>query len=225
MKLTHFYVSLSALLLAFLWTSCGENHALKEVTYSFDKQNIDWLESDTDFVMQIDSSGMSQDFMLWNSNYEMSKSWSTTFGITTQISYTENQYLNFYSSFNNHLSVSLTAGHPPYGDDLFVKFNDVDFRYDTKFQIVTSVFFGMNSKSKSMTDDTYSDKDEILSTIEILDTCTVSGKTYHEVLHFKLLDFEEDMKDLTPSEILIAKNSGLIQVKYHNGMTLNRLAE
>jgi hypothetical protein len=207
--------------------ACGENHALKEETFRFDKANEGWIVEDSTmyrFIMQ-DDNGISYGFSLRDSSYYFGKSWSSILGVTTNISYKEYHYQNFYSSYGKSFHLSLTAGFPPYGDDIYVGLDDINFCYDFEYDTISRLDVFSKHKSMSMTDQGYEQQDgKIFSTVTFLNDVIIGDVTYDSVLHFELKDFTEELYHHSVREIFIAKGVGLVKYVLNSGLVVVRVA-
>jgi hypothetical protein len=219
------YPSLFAGLLIVFFNSCGENNALKEETIYFQEENKGWISDDSagiNFVM-IDNNSLSQSFAMNDEVYEFSKSWGGFLGINTLMTHTEYHYKSYSSSFGDYYSVSLTAGHEPYGDDLYIDLTGMAFSYDLKFETVSRLYLDLHSKSMLMTDKGYEQQgEEIYSTVSLVDSFRTLYHQYDSVLIFELKDFESSVNDFTPVKIFYAKNTGLIRYDLKNGVYYER---
>ena len=210
-----------------LCSSCGgEEKALKTETLYFNEFNAGWITRDTidDTFVMVDNNGISQSFSMVSNTYYLNKSWSTFMGINTKMTLTEYHYQFYISSFGTNCSISLTAGLPPYGDDIFVYLDGTGFAYDFDFEIVSRLETPFGYKSLLMTDEGYKVQEdgEILSRVEILDSLQTTYARYDEVLHFTLNDFNEQWTNLTITEIYIAKGPGLVKYTLAGGIKLER---
>ena len=213
------------IILLFGLSACGENHALKEETFRFDKANEGWIVVDStnyQFILK-DSNGIGYGFSLRDSLYYFGKSWSSVLGITTHISYTEYHYQNFASSYGATYHFSLTAGFPPYGDHIYVGLNDINFAYDFEYNTISRIDVFNLHKSMSMTDQGYEQNEEIFSTVSLLNNITIGDLTYDTVLHFELKDFTEELYSYSVKEIFIAKGVGLVKYVLNSGLELVRV--
>lgn len=220
-------LSLSLLIpvaLAFL-VSCGENMALVEETLYFDAGNAGWLSQDTmgvNFVMS-DNNGITQSFTMDSEEHYFGKSWTSTLGITTHMTHTEYRYQAWHSSYGYSLSQSLRAGFEPYGDRLYVDLHGTTFAFDLKTATLSEVSCSAGRISLTMTDIGYEAWDEeILSTIELMESYATASTVYDSVLHFSLKDFEGERDDFDVTTIYLAKHAGLIRFELENGVVYER---
>lgn len=211
-------------ILPFFLLSCGENSALKEETYYFEETHRAWIpDYDQNFQFVVsDTNGISESFMLDQDETYFTKSWGSFLGINTDMTHTEYHYQAYSSSYGNRFTISLTAGWPPYGDEIFVTMNDVEFAYDLKKERVSRVYSEFGSKSLLMTEDGYEENETIHSTVTILSNTSIGSNEYNEVLQFVFLDYAEEQKPLTIKEIYIAKDCGLVKYVYNNGISFSR---
>ncbi|MFB6318863.1 hypothetical protein [Saccharicrinis sp. FJH54] len=215
------------LLLVFLsFISCTENAALKKDIYNVNSENSEWInfyELQRDFSM-IDNNAISSRFGLSDQYHEYDKSWTTVIGINTHMSYREEYYESYTSTYGLHYSLSLGASFDPNGDCLDCRLGEVRFKYDLEKNIVCNVDYDNKYKALQSTSDGYNIQDDsIYSTVEFIDSFMVNQVTYHNVLHFTLRDFTEVWKDLTINEIYLVKKTGLIQYTYTNGISVCRI--
>ncbi len=221
--------SLLSLLAMLLLISCGEDHALKKEKYYFEEEHIAWLPADTldDVFLMRDNNGISTSFIKNGDDYYFNKSWTSILGINTRMSLTEYRYLNYRSPFGQELHISLTAGWPPYGDELYVSLNGTAFSWDFSFNTVTRIEYGDRYLSKMMADDSYEETVKIHSTVEFLDTLHTAERLYHDVMHFT---FRDEEPQTTPNpfmvkHIYLSKQWGLIRYDLENGMWYERVYE
>ncbi len=208
-----------------LCTSCGgEENALKKETFYFNEYHAGWITLDSigDSFVMTDNNGISQSFTMTGNSYYLNKSWSSFLGVNTIMTYTEYQYQYYTSSFGISHSISLTAGRPPFGDDLYVTLNGVGFAYDFDFAIVSRLDTPFGYKSMLMTDKGYEVPDEIQSKVEILDSLVTPYTRYDEVLHFTFNDFNESWTDKTVTEIFLAREEGLVKYILAGGISGER---
>jgi hypothetical protein len=204
--------------------SCGENSALKEEKLYFAEENKDWIVNDTigeNFIM-VDNHGISQSFSMNGNTHYFNKSWSSILGINTKMTHTEYHFQEFISSYGMYFSLSLTAGFPPFGDEIYVNLGNISFAYDLKNKTISRIDSNFGNKSKLMTDQGYEENEKIYSTAEIMDSISIYGKTYQEVLHFEFKDFRNKWNDFTPVEIFVAKKYGLVKYILNNGISAER---
>jgi hypothetical protein len=214
MNLSSWWIRLLPLFPALLLSSCGEDWAFIEKTYTIDPVNDTWVPveyEDTVFLVE-DNYGIKQSFVLESDYYYLDKSWGGYFGITTDITYTEYRSRHYTSTFGDKFSFSIRAATwEPYGDVLRVEVNDVVFRYDLGLEIITEVSTPFLHIGSTQTSEGYEFEDTILSTCTFLDTVVLNGTAYSDVLHFKLLDAPEKWKQETVREIFLAKETGLVK--------------
>jgi hypothetical protein len=219
-KISHINISLLIILLL----SCGENSALREKTYYFEEDNKLWVPDNDlhyQFIMQ-DTNGISESYMLDDDLYYFGKSWGGFLGITTDMSHTEYHYQSYSSTYGNRFSISLTAAWPPYGDELFISLNNVQFAYDLKLNYLSRVYSDYGNVSHLMTSEGYEETEQILSTVELLNDVNLDGMEYKDVLHFVFKDFKERHSELTVKDIYVAKNSGLVKFVLNNDISYHR---
>lgn len=207
---------------AILLSACGgEGGGLKTESYYFNEQNEGWLSNDTldDTFVMIDNYGISQSFSMNSNNYYFNKSWGSIMGITTHTSLTEYHYQSYRSSFRLNFSLSLTAGIPPFGDNIYANLMEVGFAYDFEFETVPRLDTPFGHKSLLMTSEGYeiSEDGEIFSAVEILDSLSTAYASYDQVLHFTFHDFKDFWTDYTVSEIYLAREVGLVKYVLANG--------
>jgi hypothetical protein len=209
--------------------SCGEDHALKKEKFYFEEEHIAWLPADTldDVFLMRDNNGITTSFYKNGDDYYFNKSWTSVLGINTRMSLTEYRYLNYASPFGGSLHISLTAGWPPYGDELYVSLNGTAFSWDFNFNTVTRIEYGDRYLSKMMVDDDYEETDKIHSTVEFLDTLRTAERLYHDVMHFTFLDQNtgNDPHPFGVKHIYLARYWGLIRYDLENGMWYERVFE
>ncbi len=170
-----------------------------------------------------DENGISYGFSLIDSSYYFGKSWSSFFGITTNISYKEYHYQNFISNYGQSFHLSLTAGFPPYGDDLYFGMGDISVSYDLAENTISRLDVFSFHKSQIRTDEGYEQDEEILSKVDMLHNFEIGDTSYSIVLHFKLEDFTEELYKHSLKEIFIAKNYGLVKYVLNSGLEVVRI--
>lgn len=208
-----------------LLVSCDEEHSLKEETCYFKQENKDWVLKDSvniPFVM-VDDHGISQSFSMSYSTCYFNKSWSSFLGITTHMTHTEYCYTACSSTFGTNFSLSLTAGSPPYhGDMVFIMIGDLGFAYDLDIQTIVRLDSPFGYKSKTVTETGYELNEDFLSTVEYLDSLTVSGIIYRNVLHFTFKDFKDQWMKYTLADVFVAKGYGLVKYVTLSGLSTVR---
>lgn len=228
MNTTSWWIKLIQVLMALLVSSCGEDWAFRETTYTIDASNDSWLpveHQDTVFLVE-DNYGISQSFVSDEEYYYLDKSWGGYFGITTDITYTEYRSRHYTSTYGDKFSLSLRAATwEPYGDALRVEVNDVMFRYDLGQEIITEVSTPFLHIGASQTSEGYAYEDTILSTCTLRDTVLLNGTLYNDVLHFKLLDAPGKWNQETVREIFIARETGLVKYILNSRTYYLRMSE
>jgi len=197
---------------------------VKEETINFDSENKDWITSyeiGDNFIMK-DNNGISHSFSMTDNSYYFSESEGGYFFVTTHKSNTEYHYQNFTSNYGTQFSLSLTAGFEPFGDDIYIKLDNIGFVYDFKFQTISRIDSPFGYLSKTMTDKGYEKNVTINSTVEIIDSYIVNESRYLEVLHFTFKDYVEKWEAYTVKEIFVAKKYGLIKYILNNDLIFER---
>lgn len=201
-------------LLVLTMSSCGEDWAFKEETYTISAENDGWLPAETEeevFIME-DNYGIKQSFRIESEYHYLDKSWGGYFGITTDITYTEYRSRHYTSTYGDKYSVSLRASTwEPFGDQIRVEVNEVMFRYDLGLDLITELSTPFMHIGSSQTSDGYHFEDTIQSTCEILDSVYLNGKMFREVLHFELMDPPEKWNQETVREVFLARETGLVK--------------
>ncbi|MFC0876343.1 hypothetical protein ACE01N_07095 [Saccharicrinis sp. FJH2] len=214
------------LLVIIVFMSCTENAALKKDVYNVNIENSEWInfsELERDFSM-IDNNAISYSFGLSDRYHEYDKSWTSVVGINTHMSYREEYYESYTSTYGLNYSLNLSASFEPNGDCLDCRLGEVRFKYDLDKNILCNVDYDNEYKSLQSTSDGYIiQNDSIYSIAEFIDSVMVNQVTYYNVLHFTLHDFAEEWKDFTINEIYLAKQTGLIQYTYTNGISVCRI--
>ena len=212
-----------------LLASCGEDHALKKEKYYFAGEDREWLPADTlnDVFLMRDNNGITISFVKNSDDYYFIKSWSSFLGVNTRMSLTEYRYFKYRTPFGQDFHISLTAGWPPYGDELYVSLNGIAFSWDFGFKTIYRLEAGDQYLSKLMTEDGYEEQGKIWSTVEFLDTLRTTERVYHDVMHFTLLDFinSGQINPFRVRHIYLAKKQGLIRYDQQNGMWYERVSE
>lgn len=203
---------------------CGENWALKEETFMLSEENEDWVPETLgeDSFTMIDNNDISHGFVMTNEDHYMDKSWGGYFGITTHMTFTEYRYRAYTSTYGITFHCSIRASTwEPYGDEIYISVNDIEFRYDLALDTVTMVATPSCRLSYSETSEGY-EGDEIISTAEVLDTLTAGGIIYEDVLSFRLEDCPTSRSSFTIREICYAKGVGLVRFEMQNGTVYER---
>ena len=141
-SITRYRISLPLLISYLLLSSCGEDWAFVEKTYTIAEENDAWLPAETtETVFQMrDNAGITHSYMKAQEIHELDKSWGGYFGITTDITYTEYRSRSYTSTYGSEYSISLRAATwDPYGDQLRVELNGIVFRYDLSLEVLTEV--------------------------------------------------------------------------------------
>jgi hypothetical protein len=216
---------LAIIFLILLFASCGEKGALREVTYFFDEENRGWMinaEPGDNFLMT-DSHGITQGFKMNNDSYYFNEGSSGILVFTTKISRWEYRYQAFMSNYGLCFSLSLTAGDKPFGDELYINLANFAFAYDLKLNTVSRLDTPYGYKSKIRTNKGYEEDEPISSIVEFIDSMEIGDSIYSNVLHFSFDDFREEWSEFTITDIYIARESGLVKYRYHNGVECLRL--
>lgn len=216
---------MNKLLVLFIWmiifTSCGENHALKEETFYFSDEYKGWVLKDSytlPFIM-VDDNGITQSFSTNGSSCYFDKGWSSFLGINTNMTFVEYCYISFGSTYFTGFSLSLRAGTDAgTGDVVTIGVGDISFSYDLKEKTIVRLDSPFGNKSKNNTGEGYEENEPILSTVVMIDSLTVNGFTYQNVVHFILNDFKDHWEKYTLTEVFVAKGYGLIKYVTHSGL-------
>lgn len=194
----------SSILLIYTCFGCA-----KEETFKVKPENKKWISlKENSTVYYEDNNQISHVLNLGNSSDDLVESSSSTLGITTNRTYTQSIYLSFSNSFYygsfglNVIKLDKNTTH----DQLSFHINDLDFYYDLDFKNLTRV----NYDSKS-TEQPFSKAIKLKSFV-------VNDTVYGDVIHFQLLDFKENWKSSTVSEVYLAKEIGIIQFKTVGGL-------
>ncbi len=208
-----------------LVTACGEDHALKKEHFYFAPENVGWLPADTlpETFWIRDNNGITYSYTLSTEDHYMNKSWSSVLGINTRMSFNEHHYKEYRSPNGSAFHISLTAGWPPFGDELYVSVMGTSFAWDLGLETLSRVEAGEMYLSRGMTETGYDEHQKILSTVEMLDTLRAGGTVYPDVLHFTLLDLPGG----TPNpwrviQIYLAKEWGLVRYDLACGIRYER---
>lgn len=223
MKHTRFFLSLLIALVMVVGTSCiGEP---KEKWYYILDENKEWLQFDTTTpVLFVDNFGIHQSFWGAGKTCSFLEGGSFVFGIQTERSFSENCYVDKFSTHGFTLSMSLRASFAYNGDNLYVRLGETDFMFDLLHQVVFSVSLGFtHSLDKTMYDKGYSELPHINSNVLFHDSLTINGVIYPRVMELTLKDLQQYWNDFTVTNILIAKGVGLVQFRLNNGVVISRL--
>lgn len=208
------------LLLSLLLIGC-----VKEETINFDSENRDWItnyEIGDNFIMK-DNNGITCSYSMTDDSYYFLESEGGVLFVTTDKEQTEYHYQNFTSNYGTQFSLSLTAGFEPFGDEVYMEFNDIGFAYDFKYQTISRIHSPFGYLSKNMTDKAYENNVTINSKVEILESYIVNDVAYFEVLHFTFKDYVEEWEPYTVKEIFVAKRFGLIKYILNNDLIIERV--
>ncbi len=211
------------LLLAVIITgACSENWALKEETFAISDENGDWVPlevPDSSFLMK-DIHGITQGFVMVRDEQYMNKSWGGFLGLNTHMTFSEYRFRSYSSTYGHNFHISLRAATwEPYGDELSVQLMDLDFSYDLGLGRVTSIYTPYKWVSYTQTSEGYESEDTIFSTCEIIDSLVFDNLTYRNVLHFTLADNPDQWSESIPTNIYIARGTGLISYTLNNGIS------
>ncbi len=217
---------LPVVLVLLLLASCGEDHALKKETFLLQKKNMVWLPSDTtgNTWWVRDNNGITISYTKAGEDHSLNKSWSSILGINTKMSFNEYYYKVYRSSFGDEFHISLTAGFPPYGDELYLEIDGLGFAYDFGYKTVSRITCAYGYLSKTQTDKGYEENIPILSTVELADSLVTQEKTYQDVLHFSFRDFTDQWQPYQITEIWLAGKTGLVRYDLANGMWYERVS-
>ena len=197
---------------------------VKEETINFDSENKDWITSykiGDNFIMK-DNNDISHSFSMTDNSHYFNESEGGYFFITTHKENTEYHYQNFTSNYGIQFSLSLTAGFEPFGDEIYIKLDNIGFAFDFKHQTISRIDSPFGYLSKTMTDKGYENNVTINSTVEIIDSYIVNDIQYSEVLHFAFKDYIEKWEPYTVTEIFITKKYGLIKYILNNDLIFER---
>jgi hypothetical protein len=218
----------TGLVLLLLLASCGGEgeHPIKEERFYLEDIHKAWLTPDsigTGFVMT-DNNGISNSFSKYSESEEMGKSWTTVMGINTVTTYTEECFQNYNSTYAMRLEISMRANSSPHGDDISITLGQVGFSYDFDFERVHRLDTPFGYKYLLTTDKGYEEHDDgvVHSEVEFLFDFTTGQHTYDEVLHFTFRDFMDEWTDFTVTEFWMARGTGLVKYRLHNGITAER---
>lgn len=198
---------------------------VKEEVITFDPESEAWLSKidEGEGFMLVDGNGISQEvYMSTSDHYFLEGSGGFLF-MTTHKHSREYRYQSFQSTYGLNFSVSLTAESAPFGDELFLTVWDTEFAVELKNMQTIRVGLGGNLLSLGLDDKEYINNGTISSTSSLLDSYTVNGVEYQEVLHFMLKDFETHWVDYTITEVYYAKGYGFIHLVCKNGLTFSRI--
>jgi hypothetical protein len=169
-----------------------------------------------------DDNGISQSFTQSEYNAYFTKSWTSILGINTHMSHIEYAYMNWFSTFGNGCSQSLTAGIPPHGDRLYLSVGGTGFEYDLDLETITRIDCSYGYLSRITTETGYEESDTIRSQVERMETLTVGNRVYTDVIRFRFGDFSSQWTPWTVTEFCVSKDSGLIMFKMNSGLTSHR---
>ncbi len=220
-------ISLFLLFPLLLLAACNENHAIKKEYFYLEEDHLTWLPADTlpEVLLMRDNHGITYSFFRKEERHDFNKSWTSFLGINTRMSFNEYRSLGYGSSFNGGFDISLTAGFPPYGDELYVFLNGTAFAWDFNFKTLHRVEYGDLYFSKLMADDGYEETEKILSTVEFLDTLRTSERLYHDILHFSFRDLPRNGQThpFSVVDIYLARHWGLVRYDLLNGIRYERV--
>ncbi len=217
MKITQYRNKITIFLLILFIAGC-----VKEETNNLSSESKAWITKykiGDNFIIK-DGNGISHSFSMISSSSYFLESESSYFFIKTNIINSEYHHQDFSSNNGTEFSLSVTAGFDTFGDELYVELNGIGFAYDLKYNTLTRISSPYGYLSRSMTDDTYEDDDNIKSTIEMLDYYTVNNVKYSKVLHFVFKDYAKKTNDYSVKDIFVAQKYGLIKYILNNNLIL-----
>lgn len=221
-NITGFWIKLSFLILmAFAFWGCN---LPKEEIYPTDDENKGWLFSGdvgSNFIMA-DNNGISESFTMFTNLHDFDEGASGYFFITTSVSKRESFYQSFTSTYGHEMNLSLTAGYPPFGDELYVSLDGISFAYDLEYQTISRLDTPFGGKSKVRTEKGFTGYIIIESSVEFIDNFVLHDITYEKVLHFKFDDYPESWTDFTVRDLFIGWESGLVKYVLNNGLEYTR---
>ena len=205
--------------LAFVMASC-----VKTKTYRVNDANRDWFADTTNlnFTMQ-DENGISQSLMFGIADSYMTETGTSILFIPTEKG--EHEHIT-QSGANSYGSMRVSTTISAYK---LVEYSDID-EFRLYFNEAVYVMGIDGNLFYPDSDDKYlcyeSGYDNAMDyTAEYLDSYTVSEKTYHGVMHLKLVDVAYPRTKNFPTEIYYAKHYGLIQCTLDDKLTMYRLPD
>jgi len=193
-----------------------------EVSRYFSNSTKEWFvdSCDNDFFLMVDNQLISESFSLYNKNYEQFHVNNYSRNESCIKSQVEKYYREYNSTYRHNFKLSIYAYYN--GDEISIKVNNLDFRYNLELQKLVDIFYDNYSLSKYYTDDGL-EGDAIYSSVDFMDTLTVNQKLYTGIMHFTLNDFTDYQNEFTVNEIFIAKHFGLIKYKLQGGIEYAKL--
>ena len=208
----------------FICSSCGEDFALTTKYNYLEDETKTWNIPDslnnTSFEM-VDNNGIS---LIFNDLYTITSFSTGRSGflfVPVSKSQTENIYISSQSNYGLNFSIYLYASFDDFGDYLNMNLGDTNFSYDFKYKELSSVGIKDAYISRIVTDEGL-EGEKIFSKVEIVENYSIGDKKYAQVLHFKLNDFENKINIFTITDIYYAKQVGLVQYNYANGVFVYR---
>ncbi|HKK62694.1 MAG TPA: hypothetical protein VJ951_09045, partial [Bacteroidales bacterium] len=192
--------------------SCSEDWALVEETFLLNKENDNWVpETATESFIMTDENHISQGFVISGEDQYMDKSWGGFLGLNTHMSFTEYRHRSYSSTYGYTFYSSIRAGWEPFGDQISIGLNDVEFCYDLGLDTLNQVSTKDCRLSYLHTSEGYEGNEQIISTATVKDTLTINGKQYNDVIFFRLEDCPSSRGNFVIREIYFAKNAGLVK--------------
>ena len=203
--------------LAFLMASC-----VKTKIYRVNDANRDWFADSTNFNFTMrDENGISQSFMFGIADSYMTETGTTILFIPTEKGEHEHIDQNGANSYGTmRVSTAISAYKlMEYSDtdEFRLYFNDAVY----VMGIDGNLFYPDGDQKYICYELGYDNAMDY--TVEYLDSCTVSEKSYAGVMHLKLIDVAYPRTNNFPTEIYYAKHYGLIQCTLDDKLTLYRL--
>lgn len=206
----------------FLVISCGDDDLPQN---PIDPSSMEWFFQENvgaNFIMH-DDNGIANEFILEESIGANSQNGYQTNGLDADLSKINYYYQDFSDTYFSGLKLGVRSSYGSYGDTFTISINEVDFAIDLNEALVTSVHFESTYLAYSETDEGYENNEEpIYSTVTFLENALIDGVNYDEVMHIQYNDFIASNTDYTIKEIYLAKQFGLIQYVYNNGVVCHR---
>jgi len=205
--------------------ACGDDFAFTTKRYMVKPESKLWMANDSvagkPFLM-IDNNRITHNFQCSSPHSDINEGSTYFLFIPTENTFVETISPSYWSSYGENMSVYLYADFA-YGEDIHFNLKDLSVIYRIDENEIQRVSF----KTKYIYPDTIIKRNLVLnesfkSTFEQIETYDLRGRTYRNVLHFTLKDFQRECAPFDLTEFYYAKNVGFVKLVYFNGITLER---
>ena len=208
MKRSSFWMVVMVLM---VFTSCMK----PEYHYVDDSLKVWFVDRDKASFQVCDQNGITQEFHINDTTVDMIPGWSTFLFVETDSDFCENINQNGMVSYyeGNAFSLSITNYYEQ-STHFSLYFYDVCFTLDVEE--------GQFSCSECLDEKALGET--VPCTLELLDSHEVNGTTYHDVMHFKITDFDAvSSRNTFPSELYYAKHYGPIEYELGGEVSIKRI--